>query len=34
MEKRVHHIQTLLTDKLDQYKGKEDKQIEKYITMI
>ena len=34
MEKQAYHIQILLTDKLDQYKGKEDKQVEEYIKII
>jgi len=34
MEKQVYYIQTLLTDKLDQYKRKEDEQIKEHIKQI
>ena len=34
MEKQAYQIQILLTDKLDQYKGKGDKQVEEYIKII
>lgn len=34
MEKQAHYIQTLLADKLDQYKEKGDKWVEKHIKMI
>ena len=31
MEKRMYYIQILLTDKLDQYKEKGNKQIKEHI---
>jgi len=34
IEKQAHHIQVLLVNKLDQYKGKKDKQVKKHIKMI
>ena len=34
MEKQAYHIQSLLVDKLDNYKGKENKYAKEYIKEI
>ena len=34
MEKQVHHIQILLADKLDQYKGKEVEIVNEYVKTL
>ena len=31
MKRQIYHIQKLLTNELDRYKGKENSQVEKHI---
>jgi len=34
MEHQVHHIQVLLADKLDHYKGKEEEAVNQHIQIL